>query len=73
MRCPFSAEKWNKQQQYATDGKCKANPFGRCQAEINASFRIIAESLCEKTNDRIADAIKRDDIGLSGSFPEAKL
>ena len=73
MRCPFSAEKWNEQQQYATDSKCKANPFGRCQAKINAPFGIIAESLREKTNARIADAIERNDIGFSGSFPEAKL
>lgn len=73
MRCPFSAERWNEQQQYATDSKGKADPFRRCQAEINAPFGIVAESLCEKTNACIADAIERDDIGLSGSFPEAKL
>ena len=73
MRCLFSAKRWNEQQQYATDSKCKADPFGRCQAEINAPFGIIAESLREKTNARIADAIERNDIGFSGSFPEAKL
>ena len=69
----FSAERWNEQQQHTADGKGKTDPFGRCQAEINAPFGIIAESFCEKTNARIADAIERDDIGLSGSFPEAKL
>ena len=73
MRCSFSAEKWNEQQQYATDSKGKADPFRRCQAKINAPFGIIAESLREKTNACIADAIERNDISLSGSFPEAKL
>ncbi len=73
MRCPFSAERWNEQQQHTADGKGKADPFRRCQAKINAPFGIIAESFCKKTNTRIADAIERNDIGFSGSFPEAKL
>ena len=73
MRRPFSAERWNEQQQHAADGKGKADPFRRCQAKINAPFGIIAKSFCEKTNACIADAIVRDDIGLSGSIPEAKL
>lgn len=70
---PFSAERWNEQQQHTADGKGKADPFRRCQAKINAPFGIIAKSFCKKTNARIADAIERDDIGFSGSFLEAKL
>ena len=73
MRWPFSAERWNEQQQHTADGKGKADPFRRCQAKINAPFGIIAESFCKKTNACIADAIERDDIGFSDSFPETKL